>query len=120
MDSYKLGEMEGRFADLIWQHEPVASGTLVKLCEEALDWKKSTTYTMLRRLCDRGMFENRGGTVTALLSREDFLGARGAEFLTETFGGSLPQFVAAFTRKNKLSPEEVRELQRLIAAHQEG
>lgn len=119
MEQYKLGEMEQRFADLIWQHQPIASGELVKRCQEALGWKKSTTYTMLRRLCDRGIFENRQGTVTALLSREDFLGARGEQFLTETFGGSLPQFVAAFTRRNKLTKKEIDEIQRLIDAYQE-
>ncbi|EHL05457.1 transcriptional regulator, BlaI/MecI/CopY family, partial [Desulfitobacterium hafniense DP7] len=117
MEQYKLGEMEQKFADLIWLHAPIPSGELVKLCEKELNWKKSTTYTMLKRLCDRGIFENQKGRVTALMSREDFTAAQGEQFLSETFGGSLPRFFAAFTRRNKLSAKEIRELQRLIDEH---
>jgi BlaI family penicillinase repressor len=120
MERFKLGEMEQRFADLIWKYEPVSSGELVKICEEKLNWKKSTTYTMLKRLCDRGIFENQKGTVKALMTREDFLAAQGEQFLSETFGGSLPQFFAAFTRRNRLSQKEIIELQRLIDSHKEG
>ncbi|MBS7525411.1 BlaI/MecI/CopY family transcriptional regulator [Fusibacter paucivorans] len=120
METYKLGEMEQRFADLIWQREPISSGELVKLCDTAFDWRKSTTYTMLKRLCDRGIFENQKGTVTALIAREDFLVIQGEQFLTETFDGSLPQFLAAFTRRNKLSEKEILEIQRLIDTHKEG
>lgn len=120
MEQYKLGEMEQRFADLIWLHTPIPSGELVKLCEKELSWKKSTTYTMLKRLCDRGIFENQKGIVTALITKEDFAAARGEQFLSETFGGSLPQFFAAFTRRKKLSEKEIRELQRLIDEHKEG
>ncbi|AFL99048.1 MULTISPECIES: BlaI/MecI/CopY family transcriptional regulator [Desulfitobacterium] len=120
MEQYKLGEMEQKFADLIWLHAPIPSGELVKLCERELSWKKSTTYTMLKRLCDRGIFENQKGRVTALMSREDFTAAQGEQFLSETFGGSLPRFFAAFTRRNKLSAKEIRELQRLIDEHKEG
>lgn len=119
MEQYKLGEMEQKFADLIWLHAPIPSGELVKLCEKELNWKKSTTYTMLKRLCDRGIFENQKGRVTALMSREDFTAAQGEQFLSETFGGSLPRFFAAFTRRNKLSAKEIRELQRLIDEHKE-
>ncbi|NLZ92320.1 MAG: BlaI/MecI/CopY family transcriptional regulator, partial [Clostridiales bacterium] len=109
MKEYKLGEMEQRFADLIWQHEPISSGELVKLCEKELNWKKSTTYTMLKRLCDRGMFQNQKSMVTALMTREDFLAAQGEQFLNRTFGGSLPRFFAAFTRRNRLSEKEISE-----------
>ncbi|HAA33691.1 MAG TPA: BlaI/MecI/CopY family transcriptional regulator [Firmicutes bacterium] len=119
MKKYKLGEMEQRFADLIWQHEPISSGELVKLCEKELNWKKSTTYTMLKRLCDRGMFQNQKSMVTALMTREDFLAAQGEQFLNRTFGGSLPRFFAAFTRRNRLSEKEISELQRLIDEHRE-
>ena len=119
MKKYKLGEMEQRFADLIWQHEPISSGELVKLCERELNWKKSTTYTMLKRLCDRGMFQNQKSMVTALMTREDFLAAQGEQFLNRTFGGSLPRFFAAFTRRNRLSEKEISELQRLIDEHRE-
>ena len=120
MEPYKLGEMEQRFADLIWQRAPVSSGELVKLCEAQLSWKKSTTYTMLKRLCDRGLFENRKGIVVALITQEDFLAFQGEQFLTETFDGSFPQFFAAFTRRNRLSEKEIAEIQRLIDEHKEG
>lgn len=120
MEPYKLGEMEQRFADLIWLHAPIASGELVKLCETELNWKKSTTYTMLKRLCERGIFVNDNGMVAPLMSKEDFTAAQGEQFLSETFGGSLPRFFAAFTRRNKLSEKEIRELQKLIEEHKEG
>ncbi len=119
MEQYKLGEMEQKFADLIWHHAPIPSGELVKLCEKELSWKKSTTYTMLKRLCNRGIFENQKGRVIALMSREDFTAAQGEQFLSETFGGSLPRFFAAFTRRNKLSAKEISELQQLIDQHKE-
>ena len=120
MEQYKLGEMEQRFAELIWDHEPVSSRTLTELCAEAFDWKRTTTYTMLRRLCDRGLFQNQNGTVSALLSKSDFQAGQGEQFLNDTFAGSLPQFFAAFTRRNKLSEKEINEIQRLIDEHKEG
>ncbi|MEG2213968.1 MAG: BlaI/MecI/CopY family transcriptional regulator, partial [Clostridiales bacterium] len=98
MEQYKLGEMEKRFADIIWEHEPLSSRALTELCSEALSWKRTTTYTMLKRLCDRNIFKNQGGTVVALMSKQEFQDAQGEQFLNETFDGSLPQFVAAFTR----------------------
>ncbi len=114
MVQYKLGEVESAFANLIWDNEPLPSSKLVELCAQKLDWKKSTTYTVLRRLCERGIFQNEGGTVTALISREDFAARRSEEFVDQTFDGSLPQFLAAFTRRKKLSREEIDQLQRLI------
>ncbi len=120
MKRYKLAEMEQRFADLIWQRAPVSSGELVKLCEAQLSWKKSTTYTMLKRLCDKGLFENKKGIVATLITQEDFLALQGEQFLTETFEGSFPQFFAAFTRRNRLSEKEIAEIQRLIDEHKEG
>lgn len=114
MTQYKLGEVETAFANLIWDNEPLPSGRLAELCGEELDWKKSTTYTVLRRLCDRGIFQNENGTVTARISREEFAGRQSRAFVDETFGGSLPQFLAAFTRQKKLSAEELDQLQRLI------
>lgn len=119
MELHPLGEMELRFAELIWQNAPVGSGMLVKLAAEAFGWKKSTTYTMLKRLCERGLFANEEGTVRALVSREDYRVQQGESFLAENFGGSLPRFLAAFTRRNKLSGEEVEALRRLIDAHEE-
>lgn len=114
MEDYKLGAIESRFADLIWQRAPLPSGELVKLCQQELSWKKSTTYTVLKKLCDRGLFCNEHGTVSAVLSREEFQALQSERFVEETFDGSLPAFLAAFTSRKKLSPEEAAQLQRLI------
>lgn len=119
MPEYRLGEIEARFADLIWENEPLSSRKLTELAEQELNWKKSTTYTVLKRLCDRGLFRNQGGTVTSCLSKEDFLAGQSEQFVEETFSGSLPAFLAAFTSRKKLSPEEIQELQRLIASMKE-
>lgn len=120
MDDTKLGVIESRFADLIWTHEPLTSGELVKLCQEELTWKKSTTYTVLKKLCDRGLFRNDGGTVTAAVSREEFHARQSERFVEETFDGSLPAFLAAFTSRKKLTREEIRQLQKLIDESREG
>lgn len=114
MEEYKLGAVEARFADLIWRHEPLTSGELVQLCRQELDWKKSTTYTVLKKHCDRGLFQNQDGVVTSLLSREEFAALQSERFVEEAFDGSLPAFLASFTKRKKLSPKEVEELQRLI------
>jgi len=114
MKDYKLGVMETKFAELIWENEPISSGELVKLCEKELTWKKSTTYTMLRRLIDRGIFQNKDGMVSSLISRQEFSSLQSEKFVEEAFGGSLPQFLAAFTMRKKLSDHEINELQKLI------
>ena len=114
MAEYKLGEIEMKFAELIWENEPLSSGELAKLSEEALKWKKSTTYTILKRICDRGLFQNEGGTVTSLVSKQEFLSKQTTRFVEETFQGSLPGFVAAFTSERRLSEEEILELQKII------
>lgn len=114
MVDYKLGIMETRFAELIWNREPITSGELVKLCERELEWKKSTTYTMLRRLCQRNIFQNKDGMVTAILSKQEFQALQSEMFIEETFSGSLPQFLAAFAGRKKLTDTEINELQRLI------
>ncbi len=114
MEDCKLGVMETKFAELMWDNEPISSGDLVKLCEKELTWKKSTTYTMLRRLIDRGIFQNKDGMVSSLLSRQGFSALQSEKFVEETFGGSLPQFLAAFTMRKKLSDIEINELQKLI------
>ena len=120
MEPYKLGEMELRFADMIWEQAPIASGALAKLCEEAFGWKRTTSYTMLKRLCERGIFANQGGTVTVLMSKEEFQAAQGEQFLNENFNGSLPQFLLAFSKRKKLSGQEVEELKKLIEEYEEG
>jgi len=110
----KLGAVESRFADIIWQHEPLSSGELVKLAEEALNWKRTTTYTILKRLCERGLFQNQNGTVTSQISRDEFYALQSEKFVDETFDGSLPAFLAAFGSRKKLSAEEIDELQKVI------
>ena len=111
---YRLGEIETRFANLIWEREPLSSSELVKDAEAELAWKKSTTYTVLRRLIEKGIFKNENGTVTSRLTREEFAAAQSEQFVDETFSGSLPQFLAAFARRKKLTAREIDELQRFI------
>lgn len=117
---WRLGKMETRFAQIIWDNEPVGSGELVRLCQQQLGWKKSTTYTMLRRLCQRGVAQNQDGVVTTLLSRREVEGMQSEEFLRETFQGSLPRFLAAFTSRVSLSDEEIAQLERIIRRDKEG
>lgn len=117
---WRLGKMETRFAEIIWENEPVRSSELVKLCQQKLEWKKSTTYTMLRRLCQRGVVQNKDGVVTTLLSRQEVEGMQSEEFLKEAFQGSLPRFLAAFTSRVSLSEEEIRELEEIIRQDKTG
>lgn len=108
-----------KLADLIWSNAPLTTRALVLKCEEAFEWKRTTTYTMLKRLCERGLFENDNGTVIVTLSKNDFMAAQGEQFVNETFSGSLPKFLAAFTRRKKLSQQEISEIEALIKAHKE-
>lgn len=114
MKDLHLGAAESRFADIIWEHEPLGSGELARRAEEAMGWKRTTSYTVLKRLCERGIFENGGGTVRSLISREDFYAMQSEKVVEESFSGSLPAFVAAFTGRKKLTEEEIDELQSLI------
>ncbi len=114
MAELKLGAVESRFADIIWQNEPLQSSQLAKLAEEELGWKKSTSYTILKRLCERGIFQNEKGSVTSLISKNDFYALQSQQFVEETFQGSLPAFVAAFGRSKKLSSSEIDQLQEMI------
>ena len=114
MREYKLGEMESIFADIIWQQEPLSSRMLSELAEQRLNWKRTTTYTVLKRLCDRGLFQNSGGQVTSLVSREEFYARQSEQFVDSAFQGSLPAFLAAFSSRKKLSDLEIQELQKLI------
>ena len=114
MDERKLGVVEARFADLIWQNEPISSGALVRLCEGKLGWKKSTTYTVLKKLCERGIFRNERGEVTALISRDEFYALQSQRFVEESFDGSLPAFVAAFSSRKALTTQEIAEIRRMI------
>lgn len=117
MEDYTLGVVETKFAEIIWENEPLASGQLVKLCEAELNWKKPTTYTVLRKLCERGIFQNEGGVVTSLVSEQDYYALQSEKFVEETFDGSLPAFFAAFTKRKQLSAEEIDELRRLIDSY---
>ena len=119
MDDLKLGVVESRFADIIWANEPLHSRELVKLCEQELNWKKPTTYTVLRKLCERGIFRNENSTVSSRISREDFYAMQSRRFVEETFDGSLPAFLAAFTARQELSAEEVAQIRDLIASYGE-
>lgn len=114
MDERKLGAIEARFADLIWSNEPLSSGTLVRLCEEDLGWKKSTTYTVLKKLCQRGIFRNEGGEVASLISRDEFYAMQSRRFVEESFDGSLPAFIAAFSSGKALTAQEIAEIRRMI------
>ena len=114
MDNRKLGAVELHFADLIWENAPVTTAQLVALAGDALDWKRTTTYTVLKRLCDRGLFALENGTVTARISRAEFYAQQSREYVDASFDGSLPAFLAAFSRSRKLKPEEIEALHRLI------
>lgn len=116
MEELRLGLVESKFADIIWNHEPLTSRELVALCEAELDWKKSTTYTVLKRLCDRGLFCNENGRVTSLMTKAEFTSAQSEKFVEDTFGGSLPAFMAAFTKRRKLSDADIAEIQEMITA----
>lgn len=118
--SYKLGAVESRFADIVWRNAPLSTAALVKLCADELHWKRTTTYTVLKKLSGQGLFHLEDGTVTALLSREDYYAGQSEQFVSETFDGSLPAFIAAFALKKALSPQELDEIRRLIDAYGEG
>ncbi|MBR6518725.1 MAG: BlaI/MecI/CopY family transcriptional regulator [Oscillospiraceae bacterium] len=114
MSEYKLGLVEAKFAEIIWNNEPISSSELAKICLAELEWKKSTTYTVLKRLCDRGIFVNNNGFVSSLISKKDFYALQSEEVVNDSFSGSLPAFVAAFSSRKKLSDEEINQLQDMI------
>lgn len=114
MQDIQLGVIEARFADIIWENEPVSSSELVLLCAEEFGWKRSTTFTVLKRLCCKGLFQNEKGVVSSLVSREGYFSLRSRSVVAESFGGSLPAFIAAFTRGKPLSEAEKRDILRMI------
>ena len=120
MEDYRLGEQETRFAGLIWDNAPIKSPDLVKIAAEVMQWKKSTTYTMLRRLCERGIFKNENATVSVVLTRDQFYGGQSRKYVEDTFGGSLPRFITSFIGGKGLSDKQANELVRLINEHKEG
>ena len=120
MAEIQMGMVEAKFADIIWQHAPVTSSQLVKLGEAELGWKRTTVHTVLRRLCDKGLFQNDGGLVTVKMSREDFYARQSQQYVADSFHGSLPAFIAAFTQGRKLTEEERDEIRRMIDEAGEG
>lgn len=120
MDDLRLGLVETRFADLIWANEPISSGNLVKLCAKELEWKKSTTYTVLKKLCEKGIFQNINGVVTSLLSQKEFQSRQSKRFVEDTFSGSLPAFIAAFAENGGLSDNDITEIRKMIDAYGGG
>ncbi len=116
---YKLGEVEMRFAEIIWNNEPLSSRDLVTLAEKELSWNRSTTYTILRRLSQKGIFQNENKIVTSLISKEELLSAQSEQFIEDTFSGSLPKFLTAFSMKKKLSNQEIEEIQQFIDKYRE-
>ena len=117
-DLYHMGAVESKFAELIWDREPIGSGKLVKLAEDRLEWKKSTTYTVLRKLCDKGIFKNEDSVVTSRLNREQYYGRQSKQFVSETFSGSLPRFIAAFAGEEKLTKREIASLKALVEEYE--
>ncbi len=114
MEPYSLGEVEGRFAELVWSHAPLPTKMLITLCQQRLGWKRTTTYTVLKKFIIRGIFENKDGVVTALVSRQEFYARQSERYVERSFGGSLPGFLAAFTSGKKLSQKEIEEIERII------
>lgn len=119
MADLTMGVIESRFADIIWSNEPISSSELAKRSEEELKWKKTTSFTVLKRLCDKGIFQNIKGTVTSIISRNEFYSMQSEKFVDETFDGSLPAFLAAFTARKNLTAEEVAHLRRIVAEYEE-
>ena len=114
MDEMKLGIVEGKFADIIWENGPLTTKELVSLCEKELNWKRTTTYTVLKKLCERGIFKTENSVVSSLISKDEFYSIQSEKFVDETFKGSLPAFIAAFTKRKSLTKEELLEIRRMI------
>lgn len=114
MGELRMGTAEAKFADMIWDNEPITSGDLAKLANKEFQWKKTTSFTVLKRLCERGLFQNQKGTVTSLISRKEFYARHSELYVEEAFGGSLPAFLTAFGTRKKLSDGEIDEIQRII------
>lgn len=119
MEEIRLGAVESRFADIIWENEPISSGELVKICEKELTWKKSTTYTVLKKLCEKGIFQNEKGRVTSLISKDELEAKQSERFVEDNFGGSLPAFIAAFTKRKSLSKKDMDEIKKMLDSFEE-
>lgn len=120
METPKIFESEYRFCRILWEHEPIKSKELVKLCQEQLGWKPTTTYTVIKRLSERGVVKNENTVVSALVSQEEVQAAQVEEMMEKTFDGSLPAFITAFSRNRKVSPEEIDQVQAMIDRFRRG
>lgn len=120
MAEYQLGAMESRFAEMVWTHAPISTAELVKRCEAELNWKRTTTYTVLKRLCEKGLFAMQNGTVTELIDRDTFYARQSRQYVDTAFQGSLPAFLAAFTGGRRLTAQEAAELRAMIDRAEEG
>ena len=114
MADIRMGPAETQFAEIIWENEPITSGELSKLAEEKLNWKKTTSFTVIKRLSERGIIQNQKGIVTSLISKEEFFARHSEQYVQDTFGGSLPAFMAAFSTRKKLTDKEIDEMKNLI------
>ncbi len=110
----QLGVIEARYADMIWEHEPVTSSELVKMTAVEFNWKRTTAHNVLRRLIDKGLFQNENGLVTSVISRDEFYAKQSRQYVEDSFAGSLPAFIAAFTQNKKLTPQEAEEIRKMI------
>lgn len=119
MNDYRLARGEAKFAELIWRNEPITSMDLVKLCEKEMNWKKSTTYTVLKKLCEKGLFQNKNTIVSSLIKKDEFYARQSRRFVEDIFGGSLPKFLTAFIGGSSLSDRQAEELKKLIDRHKE-
>lgn len=119
MEDGKLGLVEGKFADIVWENAPLSTRALVELCGKELNWKRTTTYTVLKKLCERGLFQTENSTVRVLVEKADFYAMQGERLIEESYGGSLPAFLAAFTSRKRLTGEEIAEIRRMIDAYEE-
>ncbi|MBR2620885.1 MAG: BlaI/MecI/CopY family transcriptional regulator [Clostridia bacterium] len=114
MEEMRLGMVEAHFADIVWENAPMTTKELVALCERELNWKRTTTYTVLKKLCERGIFATENSMVSAIVSREDFYAIQSEKFVEDTYAGSLPAFIAAFATRRRPSEQELQEIRRLL------
>ena len=114
MEDIRLGLVESHFADIVWKNEPIHSRELIKICEKELNWKRTTTYTVLKKLCNRGILQIQDGTITSLISKAEFYAIQSEKFVEETFDGSFPAFFNAFSSRKKLTAEEIAQVRQMI------
>ncbi len=119
MAEMKLGMVEARFADIVWENEPITTKELVSFCEKELNWKRTTTYTVLKKLCERGIFKTENSIVTSLISKNEFYAIQSENFVDEAFAGSLPAFIAAFSSRKKPTAKELEEIKRMLDSFEE-